>query len=112
MRYPTVVTMADHASAVYDDSNGSPAVKWTTAAITPAAAGIGMPTKYFFPGRPGFEGCGLLVILNRARRLAPATRNRKLAVEPRWVSLVTISGEKSAEICWNPHPHASSAGAM
>ena len=30
-------------------------LKCTTAAITPAPAGIGMPTKYFRPGRPGLR---------------------------------------------------------
>src|SRR5579872_5808605 len=47
-----------------------------------------MPTKYFLPGRPGFDGCGLLVILKRASRLAPAIRNRKLAMAPSCVSLM------------------------
>src|SRR5579863_10708122 len=91
MRYPIVVTMAIQVSAVYQDSNGSPPEKCTTAAITPAPAGIGMPTKYFLPGRPGFEGCGLLVILNRARRLAPAIKNKKLAIAPNCVSLTCHS---------------------
>ena len=45
--------------------------------MTPAPAGMGIPTKYFFPGRPGFEGWGLVVILKRARRLAPAIKKQK-----------------------------------
>src|ERR1700680_1744572 len=83
-----MVTMASQVNAVYHDSRGSPAVKCTTAAITPAPAGMGMPTKYFFPGRQGFEGCGLVVMLKRARRLAPGIRKRKLAMAPSCVSLI------------------------
>jgi hypothetical protein len=30
-----------------------------------------MPTKNFLPGLPGFRGCGLTLMLNRASRLAP-----------------------------------------
>ena len=74
-------------SAVHHDAIGSPREKCTTAAITPAPAGIGIPTKYFLPGRPGLEGCGLLLMLKRARRLAPAIRNRKLAIAPNCSSL-------------------------
>ena len=62
---------------LHQEPSGSPAEKWTTAAITPAPAGIGMPTKYFLPGRPGLDGWGLVVMLKRARRLAPAIRKAK-----------------------------------
>src|SRR5258708_28955248 len=88
MRYAIAATINNQVSAVYQDVIGSPAAKCTTAAITPAPAGIGMPTKYFFPGRPGLEGCGFEVMLNRARRLAPAIRNKKLAIAPNCVSLI------------------------
>src|ERR1700692_3077564 len=83
-----MVTIATQVNAVYQDSRGSPAVKCTTATIAPAPAGMGMPTKYFLPGRPGFEGCGLVVMLKRARRLAPAIRKRKLAMAPHCVRLL------------------------
>src|SRR5579862_4356052 len=89
---------------------GSPAEKCTTAAITPAPAGIGIPTKYFLPGRPGFEGCGLLVMLKRARRLAPAIRNKKLAMAPNCSSLL-YSSPRLVGSCRNPHVQASRAGA-
>src|SRR5580765_6130159 len=102
--------MADHATAVYGEIRGSPPKKCTTAAITPAPAGIGIPTKYFLPGRPGFEGCGLLEILKRARRLAPAIRNRKLAIAPNCTSLVDRSPRLVGN-CRNPHVQASRAGA-
>src|ERR1700689_3434135 len=88
MRYPAATMIAIHTMEVHKAATGSPAEKWTTAAITPAPAGIGMPTKYFFPGRPGFEGCGLLVMLNRARRLAPAIKNKKAAIAPSGVKLI------------------------
>src|SRR5216684_2707086 len=88
MRYPTVATMATQDKAVYQERIGSPSWKCTIAAITPAPAGIGIPTKYFLPGRPGLDGCGLEVMLKRARRLAPATKNRKHAMPPSCVSLM------------------------
>src|SRR6202043_1436109 len=96
---------------LHSEAIGSPPEKCTTAATTPAAAGMGMPTKYFFPGRPGFEGCGLLVILNRARRLAPAMRNRKLAIAPNCVNLICHSVSNTVGIRLNPQLHASMAGA-
>src|SRR3954449_2054633 len=46
----------------------------TTAATKPAAAGIGMPTKYFRSGRPGFFGIGLVCTLKRANLTAPHRR--------------------------------------
>src|SRR3979490_3321627 len=95
---------------VHHDAMGSPREKCTTAAITPAPAGIGIPTKYFLPGRPGLEGCGLLVMLKRARRLAPAIKNRKLAIAPNCSSLA-YSSPRFVGNCRNPHVHASSAGA-
>src|ERR1700689_2357816 len=97
---------------MYEDTSGSPAVKCTTAAITPAPAGIGIPTKYFFPGRPGLDGCGFAVILNLARRLTPATRNKKLAMAPTCAILLTNSGEaRIAGSSRKPHIQASNAGA-
>src|ERR1700689_3382661 len=96
MRYPAATMIAIHTMEVHKAATGSPAEKWTTAAITPAPAGIGMPTKYFFPGRPGFDGCGFVVMLKRARRLAPAIRNRKAAIAPNWVSLMFHSHSVSA----------------
>src|SRR3984957_19880818 len=110
MRYPTATTISIQVSAVHQEAIGSPSEKCTTAAITPAPAGIGIPTKYFFPGRPGFEGCGLLVMLKRARRLAPAIRKRKLAMAPNCSSLLYNSPRLVGN--WrNPHVQASSAGA-
>src|SRR6266545_3908401 len=85
-------TIMSQLSAVHGEKIGRPAEKWTIAAITPAPAGIGRPTKYFFPGRPGFEGCGFLVMLNRANRLAPAIRKAKQKIDPSWTILVRISG--------------------
>src|SRR5947207_4193691 len=69
-----------------------------------------MPTKYFLPGRPGFEGCGFLVMLKRANRLAPAIRKRKLATAPSCSNFVRIS-PRSCGNCRNPHIQASMAGA-
>src|SRR5258707_1752698 len=88
IRYPRATTISIQVSAVHQEVMGSPMEKCPTAAITPAPAGMGMPTKYFLPGRPGFDGCGLLVMLNRARRLAPAIRNKKQAIAPNWASLM------------------------
>src|SRR6202021_3141835 len=101
------MTNSSQVTAVTHELKGSPLEKWTTAAMTPAPAGIGMPTKYFLPGRPGFEGCGLLVMLNRARRLAPAIRNRKLAIAPNCVSLICHSVSMTVGIRLNPQLHAS-----
>src|SRR5437868_14486389 len=97
--------------ATHDWLTGSPAEKWTTAAITPAPAGIGMPTKYFFPGRPGFDGCGLAVMLKRASRLVPAMRNRKLAMAPNCPSLLNSWGANTAGNWRKPQLHANMAGA-
>ena len=110
IRYPTATTISIQVIAVHQEVMGSPSEKCTTAAMTPAPAGIGMPTKYFFPGRPGFEGCGLLVMLKRAKRLAPAIRNRKLAMAPNCKSLL-YNSPKFVGSCRNPHIHASNAGA-
>src|ERR1700730_4244743 len=96
--------------AVQVEVRGEPEEKCTTAAMTPAPAGIGMPTKYFLPGRPGFDGCGLLVMLKRARRLAPAIRNRKLAIAPNCSSLL-YNSPRFVGSSRNPHIHASNAGA-
>src|SRR5882757_10277577 len=44
-------TISPHQSiACHQSSTGWPLEKCTTEARTPAAAGIGMPTKYFLPG--------------------------------------------------------------
>src|SRR5207253_4737059 len=110
MRYATATTNKIQVKEVHHDVIGSPSQRWTPAAITPAPAGIGMPTKYFLPGRPGFEGWGLLVILKRASRLAPAIRNRKLAIAPNCNSLLYNSPKLEGN-CRNPHIQASSAGA-
>ena len=67
--------MADQARAVYADASGSPAVKCTTAAMTPAPAGIGMPTKYFFPGRPGIRR--LRIAADVEARQAAGSRDQK-----------------------------------
>src|SRR5437588_11786489 len=98
-------------TAVHQDAIGSPPEKCTTAAITPAPAGIGMPTKYFLPGRPGFDGCGLAVMLKRARRLVPAIRNRKLAMAPNCPSLLNNWGDRTAGNWRKPQLQANIAGA-
>src|SRR5712692_8828555 len=97
--------------AIHQDGIGSPLEECTTAAMTPAPAGIGMPTKYFLPGRPGFDGCGLVVMLKRARRLAPAIRKRKLAMAPNCTSLLSTSVDGKTDSWRNPHIQASIAGA-
>src|SRR5581483_6947566 len=103
--------MSSQQIAVHQEATGTPSARCTTAAITPAPAGIGIPTNYFLPGRPGLVGCGLLEILKRARRLAPAMRNRKLGVAPSCKSLVGISGLANGAIKRKPHTQASNAGA-
>src|SRR5580692_5825399 len=82
MRYPAATMMSIQVMQLQSEEIGSPPEKCTTAAMTPAPAGMGIPTKYFFPGLPGFEGCGFNAMLNRAKRLAPAIKNRKLEMEP------------------------------
>ena len=52
------------------------------AASRPAAAGIGMPTKYLRPGRPGLRGCASWLMLKRASRETPPMRNRKQMKAP------------------------------
>src|SRR5437660_1601170 len=102
--------MRIQVTAVHQEVIGAPSEKCTTAAITPAPAGIGMPTKYFLPGRPGFEGWGFACMLKRARRLAPATRNTKLAMMPRCIRLV----RRSPSVIWGsnlkPQSQASRPG--
>src|SRR5579884_957984 len=100
MRYAASTTTINQVIEDPHHTSGSPFEKWTTAATTPAPAGIGMPTKYFFPGRPGFEGWGLVEILKRARRLAPAIRNRKLAIAPSLGSNVAISCREISAETW------------
>src|SRR5580700_7726177 len=92
MRYPTTTTIMTQLIEVHQEVTGSPEAKWTIAAITPAPAGIGMPTKYFLPGRPGLDGCGFFAMLKRARRLAPAIRNAKQAIDPNCVIFRCSSG--------------------
>src|SRR5437660_10399964 len=101
--------MSVQLSAVHHEEMGWPSEKWTIAAMTPAPAGIGIPTKYFLPGRPGFEGCGFTVILKRANRLAPAIKNRKLATAPSCVSLIFHSVRETGGIKWNPQVQANIA---
>src|ERR1700681_849820 len=104
--------MSIQVMQLHNEEIGSPAEKCTTAAITPAPAGMGMPTKYFFPGRPGFDGCGFFAILNRARRLAPAIKKAKQAIDPSWMIFKCRSGLMNAVgRRWKPHIHASNAGA-
>src|SRR6266566_7670337 len=111
MRYATATTNKIQVKEVHHDVIGSPSQRWTPAAITPAPAGIGMPTKYFLPGRPGFDGCGLAVMLKRARRLVPAMRKRKLAMAPNCPSLLNSWGANTAGNWWKPQLHANIAGA-
>ena len=58
MRKAQATSSANQTADHHQTASGSPLAKWTMAATTPAAAGMGIPTKYFLPGRPGFEGCG------------------------------------------------------
>src|ERR1700691_1563845 len=92
MRYPAATMISIQVMQLHSEEIGSPSEKCTTAAMTPAPAGMGMPTKYFFPGRPGFEGCGLEVMLKRAKRLAPAIKNKKLAMAPS-CTILPVSSE-------------------
>src|SRR5580658_10042157 len=96
MRYPTTTTIMTQLIEVHQEVTGSPEAKWTIAAITPAPAGIGMPTKYFLPGRPGLDGCGFFAMLKRARRLAPAIRKAKQAIDPSSVARRRSSGAIAA----------------
>src|SRR5216684_1948112 len=113
MRKDTARIMAIHIRASHQKLIGSPPLRCTVAAITPAPAGIGMPTKYFLPGRPGFDGLGLCWILKRASRLAPATRKTKDAISP---NCNTRAGNADAprsanQSQRNPHTKARTAGA-
>src|ERR1700691_2225041 len=111
IRYAAATIKSNQVMAGQVAVTGEPEEKWTTAAITPAPAGIGMPTKYFLTGRPGLEGCGLEVMLKRGRRLAPAIRKRKLAMAPSCTRRPNISGGMAGDISRNPHINASMAGA-
>ncbi len=73
-------------------------------ARSPAAAGMGMPTKYFRPGRPGFRGSGSCEILNRARREAPLNRNRKHVNAPACNSDVHADAAEPEVIAHHPRP--------
>src|ERR1700730_1673710 len=101
--------MASQVIAVYQESSGTPPWQGTTAAITPAPAGMGIPTKYFFPGLPGFDGCGFVVMLKRARRLAPAIKNKNAAIAPSCVSLMlqSANGTGGIGIRWKPQVQAN-----
>src|SRR5581483_12338589 len=111
MRKPVRKTNAAHTSDIHQLKSGAPLVKWTVAAITPAPAGMGIPTKYFRPGRPGLEGCGLFWMLKRARRLAPAMRKAKLATAPNCTTRESASVPASEPRVRNPHIQARSEGA-
>src|SRR5256885_2293091 len=91
MRKEMATIRAPQVMESHHQVTGCPRVKCTTAATTPAPPGIGMPTKYLLPGLPGFEGCGFLVILKRAKRLAPAVRKIKLAIMPSCTSFTRKS---------------------
>src|SRR6266446_7523559 len=73
---------------------------WTIEAITPAAAGVGIPTKYFDP--PG----AIPLTLNRAKRQAQAIKNARQQSQPRrptqgtWLATLRT-----------PHAYAKIAGA-
>src|SRR5207237_9565439 len=91
MRNEMATMSAPQVMESHHQVTGWPRVKCTTAATTPAPPGMGMPTKYFLPGGPGFEGCEFLVMLKRARRLAPAVRTLKLAIMPSCTSFTRRS---------------------
>src|SRR5678816_3360843 len=82
IRNPSTTTNAIHIGESHHTVMGAPEAKCTVAAMQPAPPGIGIPTKYFFPGRPGFDGWGFSEILKRASREAPAARNRKQTIAP------------------------------
>ena len=76
-------TSASQMMAIHHAVNRVAASKnerWRRA--SPAAAGIGMPTKYLRSGRPGLRGCASWLMLKRARREAPPIRNRKQMKAP------------------------------
>src|SRR5947207_2141558 len=85
MRKPMAKINAIQATVTPQARTGSPPARCTMEAMTPAPAGIAIPTKYFLPGRPGLEGCGFSWMLKRARRLAPATRYRNVITPPSWI---------------------------
>src|SRR5580698_6502207 len=68
IRNPLNPTSTSQGKAIHHVGTGIPLKKCTVAASNPAAAGIGMPTKYFRPGSPGLRGCGSCEMLNRASR--------------------------------------------
>src|ERR1700746_3961255 len=80
IRYEIRTRKVSQSSVSHQRSIGAPSPKWTVAAIVAAPAGIGMPTKYLRPGRPGFFGWGFLLMLNRANRLAPAMTKRNVTI--------------------------------
>ena len=93
----------NHTRAIHGFVIGEPFSKWMTDARTPAPAGIGMPTKYFLPGRPGFRGCGLTLMLNRASLLAPQIRKMKHTKTPIWTICSCKWGRENTGNIRKPH---------
>src|SRR5437016_12598037 len=121
IRNAVAMISAPQMSDVHHCVTGSPPAKCTTAAITAAPPGMGIPTKYFFPGLPGFEGCGFFAMLNRVSRLAPAVRNMKRATNPNWPIYLAGSWLSLLTQCYGstrlddgkqrqPHVHATVGG--
>ena len=80
--------------------------------MMPAPAGMGIPTKYLRPARPGFLGSGFLLILKRANRAAPLIRNRKQTIPPKWINRSSNRSLADSEMKReNPQRYASRAGA-
>src|ERR1022692_5237305 len=82
IRKPNSASSSSHATDTGHHTSGCESQAHTTAAASAAAAGIGSPTKYLRSGRPGFLGTGFTCTLNRARRHAPHSRNRKAIKYP------------------------------
>src|ERR1700719_1996980 len=78
----------------------------TVAAIIPAAAGVGMPTKYFDP--PGAIPC----TLKRARRHAQHTTNARQNHQPNCAICWAPGAVSRFGRCRTPHEYASKAGAI
>src|ERR1035438_3707090 len=77
IRKPLSPTKTSQRMATHHAGTGMPQNRWTVEARKPAAAGMGMPTKYFRPGRPGLRGCASWLMLKRASRETPPMRNKK-----------------------------------
>ena len=65
MRKASSAISARNDTAYGHHTSGADPAAYTTAATIAAPAGIGRPTKYFRPGRPGLLGFGSTVMLNR-----------------------------------------------